>query len=218
MDPQFWHERWRNNEIGFHQDAINVHLQRAWPALGLAAATRIFVPLCGKSRDMLWLAAQGHKVVGVEISPVAASAFFAENSLVASREAAPPFTRWQSGEVTLFEGDFFQLDAERLAPVQGVYDRASLVALPPAMRPRYAQHMARLLATGTPVLLVAFDYPADEMNGPPFCVPHSEVDALFSPYFDIELCYSEDVLEANPRFRERGLTRISEEVYRLVRR
>ncbi len=218
MDPEFWHERWQKNELGFHQDGINAHLQRVWPTLGLDPAARIFVPLCGKSRDMLWLAGQGHKIVGVEISPIAVEAFFNENQLTPTKSVETSFTRWQAGEISLLLGDFFQLEPRHIEPVGGVYDRASLVALPPAMRPRYAQHMAKLLPPGTQTLLVAFDYPQSEMNGPPFSVPKREVESLFSPYFDVELRYSEDILESNPRFRERGLTSMIEEIYRLRRK
>ena len=78
MDTDYWRERWARSETGFHQKEINPHLQRFWSALNLAPGSRVFVPLCGKSRDMLWLRGQGHEVVGVEISPLAVEAFFAE--------------------------------------------------------------------------------------------------------------------------------------------
>jgi thiopurine S-methyltransferase len=78
MDPDFWHERWKTNQIGFHQGEINHCLVRYWPSLGLKTGGRVLVPLCGKSRDMFWLLEQGFAVTGIEISPIAVEAFFAE--------------------------------------------------------------------------------------------------------------------------------------------
>ena len=37
-------------------------------ALGLAKGAAVLVPLCGKSLDLVWLAEQGHAVIGVELA------------------------------------------------------------------------------------------------------------------------------------------------------
>ena len=71
MQPDFWHKRWQIGQIGFHQSAVDRHLKRYWPDLGLAGHSRVFVPLCGKSLDLVWLREQGHFVAGVEISATA---------------------------------------------------------------------------------------------------------------------------------------------------
>jgi thiopurine S-methyltransferase len=84
LQQEFWHERWQQNEIGFHDKEINEHLQQYWPAFNIALNSRIFVPLCGKSKDLLWLLAQGYEVIGVELSPLAVQAFFDENGLSAT--------------------------------------------------------------------------------------------------------------------------------------
>jgi thiopurine S-methyltransferase len=81
MDPDFWHQRWRDNEIGFHQGEPAPLLQKHWPAVAAPAGSRVFVPLAGKSVDMVWLASQGHRVLGVELSPLAVEQFFAEHAL-----------------------------------------------------------------------------------------------------------------------------------------
>src|SRR3546814_2467047 len=81
MDPDFWQQRWRDNRIGFHRDGVLPLLEKHWPSLGLATGSRVFVPLCGKSLDMAWLAARGHRVLGVELSPLAVGQFFDENGL-----------------------------------------------------------------------------------------------------------------------------------------
>ncbi len=218
MEPSFWHARWQSNEIGFHQVEINAHLQNYWPTLHVEAGGCVFVPLCGKSRDLLCLAGQGQRVLGVEISPIAVQDFMRENRLAPVSSQQSPFIEHRSDEITLLEGNFFALNPAQLAGITAVYDRASLIALPPPMRARYARHMALLLRSGVPVLLVTLDYPQPEMDGPPFAVSAAELASLFDEHFQIEALGGQDILAENPRFQARGLSRLSEQVYRLVRR
>ncbi len=215
MKAEFWLERWQRKEIGFHQDEINAHLQEYWGGLRLSAGGEVFVPLCGKSSDMLWLRAQGHRVLGVELSPLAVEDFFLENELKPQVRSAGAFDRWSCDGVSILCGDFFDLEAADVKAVAGVYDRASLVALPQEMRERYAQHLHRILPAGSPMLLVSMDYAQQEMGGPPFAVSEAEVRGLYEAHYAIERLYTLDVLAENPRFRERGLTRLDEVVYRL---
>lgn len=218
MDHDFWQSRWAANEIGFHQTEINPHLQNYWPGLHVAANGCVFVPLCGKSRDMLWLAAQGQAVLGVEISPIAVRDFFTDNRLTPTITQDADFTVYRSAEITLLQGDYFALSATQLENVSAVYDRASLIALPPALRSRYARHMAALLRPEIPILLVTLDYPQSEMSGPPFAVSSAEVSSLFAADFVITPLGGQDILAENPGFQARGLTRLHEQAYRLVRR
>lgn len=217
MDIAFWHERWKQNEIGFHQETFNSHLQEFWPSLGLPAAGRVFVPLCGKSRDLLWLRAQGHSVVGVEVSPIAVSDFFQENRLTTTVTRHESFEAWEADGLTILCGDFFALTPDWFTDVQAVFDRASLIALPPDMRPRYAAHLTGLLPPGARILLVTMEYPAGGMQGPPFSVDESEVRTLYAKHFRVTSLLRQDILTENPRFRERGLTALHEHVYRLER-
>jgi thiopurine S-methyltransferase len=215
---EHWHDRWRRNEIGFHQDIVNPYLIRHWPELGLDAGAPVFVPLCGKSRDMLWLHDRGHPVVGVEISPIAVKDFFAENNLTARPLELPPFAGWAGDGVKILCGDFFDLTPDHLAGTRGMYDRASLIALPEESRRRYAEHLSGLIRPRVPVLLVTLDYPVDEMAGPPFAVREEEVHDLYERCYTVRLLESRQVLDDNPRFREKGLTRLQETVYHLVPR
>jgi thiopurine S-methyltransferase len=215
MKAEFWLERWQRNEIGFHQGEINAHLQEYWSGLHLPEEGGVFVPLCGKSSDMLWLRAQGHRVLGVELSPLAVEDFFLENELKPQVRSHGAFDSWSCDGVTLLCGDFFDLEPADLKGVASVYDRASLVALPPEMREHYAQHLQRILPAQVPMLLVTMDYVQQEMSGPPFAVSEAEVCGLYGVHYAIERLYTLDVLAENPRFRERGLTRLDEVVYRL---
>ena len=128
MNRDFWQARWDEGRIGFHQDDINPYLQRYWPALNVPQGAAVFVPLCGKSRDMLWLRDQGYSVVGVEIVPRAVEAFFAENDLAATHRPHGAFTLWESEGIKIYQGDFFEVTAQDVAGIGAVYDRASLIA------------------------------------------------------------------------------------------
>ncbi len=215
MKAEFWLERWQRNEIGFHQGEINVHLQTFWPQLAVSAGAKVFVPLCGKSSDMLWLRAQGHRVLGVELSPLAVEAFFIENELKPEVRSIGPFERWSCDGLTILCGDFFDLTTADMMQAAAVYDRASLVALPPPMRQEYVRHLQQLFAAPAPMLLVTMDYPQAEMAGPPFAVSAAEVNELYSSHYRIEQCARLDLLEENPQFRDRGLTAMHEVVFTL---
>ncbi len=215
MKAEFWLERWQRNEIGFHQAEINAHLQEYWGRVGLKPGSEVFVPLCGKSNDMLWLRAQEHRVLGVEISPLAVEAFFVENELKPEVRNIGPYERWSCDGVTILCGDFFELEATDLRHIAGVYDRASLVALPLEMREQYAQHLQRILPAGTPMLLVTMDYPQAEMSGPPFAVVEDEVRHFYGARYEIERLYALDILAETPRFRDGGVSRLEEVVYSL---
>jgi len=218
MNRDFWQARWDEGRIGFHQDEINPYLQRYWPSLGVAPGATVFVPLCGKSRDILWLRDQGYSVIGVEIVPRAVAAFFAEDNLRVTQRPHGAFTLWESEGIKIFQGDFFDLGADDVAGIAAVYDRASLIALPPAMRQRYAAHLRSIVPSKMRVLLVTMDYPQAEMDGPPFAVTEQEVALLYQDYFKIELLCSEDILAANPRFQDQGLSRLLEKIYVLAER
>jgi thiopurine S-methyltransferase len=213
MEHDFWQTAWDEGRIGFHQSAVNPYLQRYWSRLNAAHGAKVFVPMCGKSRDMLWLREQGHKVVGVEVVERAVEDFFAENGIDAARRPSGPFVLWSAEDIEIYQGDFFDLTPETAAGIEAVFDRASLIALPPAMRQRYAAHLRAILPAQINVLLVTMEYPQAEMNGPPFAVTENEVAMLYADAFDIERVGSSDVLAANPHFRERGLSRLTEKIY-----
>lgn len=60
METSFWHRRWLNNEIGFHQSEVNPFLLEHFSALQLPPGRRVFVPLCGKTLDIGRLLSQGY--------------------------------------------------------------------------------------------------------------------------------------------------------------
>lgn len=218
MDTKYWRERWQQNRTEFHQDVISPHLQQFLPELKLTPGARVFVPLCGKSKDMLWLSAQGYGVFGIEVSPLAVAAFFGENGLLPQRESRGSFESWRSGTIEIVCGDYFALTPADLAGVAAVYDRAALVALPAEQRRCYAQHMQAVLPAAARILLVTMEYPQAETPGPPFSVDNAELDAFYGEKYLIHELHAEDVLARKPSFKEKGLSRLIERVSLLAPR
>ncbi|WP_300271561.1 thiopurine S-methyltransferase [Halomonas sp.] len=183
-----WLARWREGRIGFHRDAPHPALRRHWPGLAVPAGTKVLVPLCGKSLDMRWLGRQGHPVLGIELSPEAVEQFLAEGGEPVSRYRQAGFEVCRQGSVELWRGDVFHFHIEQAAEIGAFYDRAALIALPPATRQRYAFHLAQLIPPGASGLLIGLERAAgEERSGPPFHVPEEEVRELFEPNFRITL-------------------------------
>ncbi len=179
MKAEFWLERWEKREIGFHQAEINRFLTQYWATLELAKDSSVFVPLCGKSKDMRWLAQQGHHVLGVELSETAVQEFFDEWEVQPTHEHKGPFVCYSAKNIELLVGDFFALTVKDLQEVSGVYDRASLVALPPDMRHDYVKLLGEVLPVKTKKLLISFEYQLGARNGPPFSIDVAAVRSLF---------------------------------------
>ena len=177
MDPDFWRQAWEEGRIGFHQDRVHPELERL-SADWLDGASGVLVPLAGKSHDLPFLA-QRVPTVGVELAERAVAQLHEEHGLAASVDTEGPFRVWRSPGLTLLEGDVFDLDREHVAGLDRVWDRAALVALRPAQRRAYVDHLRGLLPAGSRVLLSAFAYDPTVMDGPPHSVPRDEVEALY---------------------------------------
>jgi thiopurine S-methyltransferase len=221
MDPEFWHQRWRERQIGFHQSSPHPFLERWWPTLAVAPGSRVYVPLCGKSLDMVWLAVRGYAVVGSELSSVAVADFFGEQQPLQRTdvvlESRGPFSVHRAGRYELLQGDALQLTPDLLGPVHAAYDRAALVALPPVMREAYADSFATLMPSGSRTLLVAFEYAQQVKEGPPFSVEPDEVQRLYGATFRVELLERVDIIGESPKFAAAGLDALHEVAYSLTR-
>lgn len=216
MDAAFWHQRWSENRIGFHQSAPTPLLLKHWPTLGVPRGARVFVPLAGKSLDMAWLASQGHGVLGVELSQLAVEQFFAEHGLQPETETTRHGTHYRAGDIELVCGDAFALDADILRDCTAVFDRAALIALPPDLRKRYAGELYSLLPAGCHGLLVTLEYPQHEKDGPPFSVEEDEVNALYSRDWRVELLERRPIPREHPGYVE-GVSKLDTAVYALQR-
>lgn len=217
MHSEFWLQRWREGRTGFHQDSVTPLLREHWGSLALPAGCRVFVPLAGKSLDLAWLAAQGHRVLGVELSPLAVEQFFAGHALVPQVSESRYGMHYRAGGIELICGDAFGLDAEALAGCEAVYDRAALIALPPPMRARYVDELYGRLPTPCRGLLITLEYPQAEKDGPPFSVPESEVRERFGRDWMVTMLARHDILAAQPGFVAEGVTALETVVFRLDR-
>ena len=217
MEPQFWHNRWHSGQIGFHQVSVDGSLLRHWQDLALPRSSRVFVPLCGKSLDLLWLGNQGHAVTGVELSDFALQAFCVENGVPTRRRLALPFDIYESANLQLFGGDFFALTSAILGNVAAVYDRAALISWAPELRVRYVEHLTAITLPGTETLLVTVEYPQAQAPGPPFSLNGGEIRRLYSGRYSIRELDRRDILDSEPRMRARGISSLTEVCYRLTR-
>lgn len=184
MDASFWHRRWELGEIGFHENRPNPFLVSHLAKLNLTAGSRLLLPLCGKTRDIAWLLANGYRVVGVELSALAVNELFRELGITPEIAALETVTHYFAPNLDVFVGDIFEISASHLRAVDAIYDRAALVALPAEVRLRYVSHLTSLTDTA-PQLLIAYEYDASLIDGPPFSVGRDEIEQLFGNRYDL---------------------------------
>lgn len=218
MDAGFWHDRWQRQQISFHRDVPNPSLQ-AWWCEWVPAGARVLVPLCGKSVDIAWLAAQGYEVVGAELSALAVKAFFHEQGLEPQVSQQGEHCLYQAGPVQIWQGDFFTLSPAQVGACTAYYDRAGLIALPPSMRAGYAEHLATLLPSGALGMLIGLDFIQGEIEGPPFATPGKAITELLGMHWALREAGRTDALpEASPRYHQAGLAYLDETTYWLCKR
>tara|TARA_B100000459_G_scaffold147535_1_gene118356 strand:+ start:6386 stop:7021 length:636 start_codon:yes stop_codon:yes gene_type:complete len=207
-----WHQRWAEGRIGFHRSLTNPALTDHWSKLQLDPSTHVLVPLCGKSLDMHWLAQQGHIVNGVEFVEKAVTEFFDDWSRTPQKTVRKFGEKFSAENINMYLADFFKVQPDD-APFSAWYDRAALVALPPSMRKQYVEQLRDLTLPGAKGLMVTFDYPKEEMKGPPFALSDEDVELFFEPFFDIERLQFTDLKEEE----DSELSRCSLSVFMLKR-
>jgi thiopurine S-methyltransferase len=215
MQDKDWLIRWQKNQIGFHDIEVNDHLKRYISDSDLKPGDTIFLPLCGKSADITWLAEQGFKVIGVELSAVAIESYFSELELNYEQFGSGAFIARTSGNIRLLQGSFFDLQREDLGDCRLVYDRASLIALDESTRVRYAQWMQSIMGDKADMLLITLDYSQSEMSGPPFAVSTDEVTRHYGQAYQVDTVLQTEIVDESPRWRAKGLSSLVESVYQL---
>jgi thiopurine S-methyltransferase len=210
-----WRQCWRDRHTDFHQETVNRLLARFWPDLDLPPESRVFVPLCGKSLDMIWLARQGHDVIGVELSPIAVQSFFRENGLTPVQRQVGEFVLWESGKLGILCGDYFSLTQADLGQIDAVYDRAALTALAEGGRSRYVAHLRTVVPGSYMVLLLTVEDAEAGESLHQSRGPANEITALYSKVFDLDLIHVESIYEIDPRSPDQRSQRSEHKVYRL---
>jgi thiopurine S-methyltransferase len=215
QDNHLWLKFWRDERTDFHQSAVNPLLNKFWSSLDLAPGSRVFVPLCGKSLDMIWLVQQGHEVIGVELSPVAVADFFRENGLQPVQRTMGAFTLWSAGKLIILCGDYFALTKADLGRFDTVYDRSALTALPENIRSQYVAQLRRLVPDTARVFLLTVEDAAEHATMLQAAGVDEEIKRLYSAGFEIDLAYVESVFETDPESPELPASRAEYKVYRL---
>jgi len=184
MEPEFWHRRWELKQIAFHEPSGNALLAKWFYELGLVDDQRIFVPLCGKTRDIAWLLSQRLRVVGAELSEKAVRELFQDLEFDPVVSTRGTFKLYSGPNLDVFVGDFFNLSAQVLGLVDAIYDRAALVAMPGNMRGRYCENLVQITSRA-PQLLISFAYDQSLMNGPPFSVDAAQIASHYAAMYEL---------------------------------
>jgi len=220
MEKSFWLKKWEENQIGFHTETVNDLLLAHLGKFNLQKYSNIFVPLCGKSLDLIYLENLGHRVIGVELSEKAVNSFFTENKLSFETKIEGDYTRYSCKDlkIEILQGDFFELNTNLIGPIDFIYDRASLIALPGDMRARYSKIMADITKTNSQILLITTEYDHPEIIGPPFSIKEDEVYRLYKEKFEIIVLERLEKEIASTPFQEKGVKTASRAVYKLIRK
>lgn len=192
MEADFWHQKWETNDIGFHESEPNPSLVNYFNKLALVKGSRLFLPLCGKTLDISWLLANGYRVAGAELSKLAIEQLFAGLGIKPQMVKAGKLEHYSAKNIDIFGGDIFDLTGSLLGPVDAIYDRAALIALPGEMRNRYTAHL-RAITGNAPQLLISCEYDQNAMAGPPFSVSNDEVKQHYKASYAMTLVASTDV-------------------------
>jgi len=205
----FWLDRWQTGRIGFHQEGVESKLIEFWPTL--PKNSRVLVPLCGKSNDLIWLAEQGYQVTGVELSSLAVVQFLGDNDFAydAHQEGDLKIYTVKELPLRIIEGDYFSFQENGF---DACYDRAAMVAMPDSKRAHYTSHTLERLSKKAFVLVISLRYDGIK-NSPPFSLEDTSVSALWGN--NIKKIASEDLAQTNPRYKEQGHTFFEESTWHI---
>lgn len=192
MEASFWHQIWAEGDIAFHNKKAHPFLIEHLAKLQLVNNSRVFLPLCGKTRDIAWLLSQGYQVVGAELSEFAICELFEELGLQPQVIQEGAFKRYQSPDIDIWVGNIFDIKAADIGQVDAIYDRAALVALPLKMRPLYSAHLITL-SQGAAQLLITFEYEQQQLDGPPFSITEPELLTHYAASYHIKRIVNKDV-------------------------
>ena len=203
-----WKQSWKDGRIGFHLPNTNPNLVKY--AHLLEECTNIFVPLCGKTLDMHFLHEQGHHIFGVELVQQAIADFFAEWNVSPTIENK----HYSHAGITLIESNIFAIQASDLPTLHGIFDRAALVALPPDIRSQYVEHLLSLLSPNGTILLITYDMPHPQEEGPPFPVRKHDIPILFKNAASVQLLEEiHNTAKEEPRLALRGVDWSKEHIW-----
>lgn len=192
MEENFWHQKWERGDIAFHESEANPFLIEHFKKLNLPKDSRVFLPLCGKTRDVAWLLACGYRVVGAELSELAINELFKDLVLAPEISRIGELIRYSANNIDILLGDIFAVSVDYLGPVSAIYDRAALVALPAGIRAHYTSHLINI-SDAAPQLLITYEYNQQLIDGPPFSVNEDEVKQHYGTRYHLKSVESKNV-------------------------
>ena len=205
-----WKQSWNDGKTGFHLSKTNPSLEQY--AHLLDQEHTILVPLCGKTLDMHFLHNRNHSVVGIELVPQAINDFFQEWGVVPTTHQ----NRFNHERITVINSNIFAIQSQDLPTIDGIFDRAALVALPTSIRVQYAAHLLSLLKDGGTLLLITYDMPRPQDQGPPFTVRQHDVPHLFKHASSVELLKEiHNTPQDEPRLISRGVAWSKEHIWKI---
>ena len=211
MENSFWHKCWERNMLGFHQHDVHPLLSQYFEKMLVSTDKHVFVPLCGKTLDMIYLA-RFMKVTGNELSAIACRDFFVENNLAFQQQTLGEYEHYNCQELTLLQGDYFKLSADFIDNVDWIYDRAALIALPKTMQQQYVEHLKSFFSSQTRMFLVTVEFPQAQLSGPPFAVTETDVNSLFSD-FNVEYIATHEIKDKQFAQRQFEVDYLLEKLY-----
>ena len=159
----FWSERFDRRFTPWERHGVPQRLREF--VLAAPAPLSTFIPGCGSGHDVGFLADAGWDVCAIDFSVAAVAAAHAQLGPHAAR---------------VRQADFFAYDPPQ--PLQLIYERAFVCALPRTMWPRIIERYAALLPSGA--LLAGFFFFDTTPKGPPFGAGAGVLEALLTLAFE----------------------------------
>jgi len=209
---QLWDMLYQEGKDEWTKEAVDQELLKFRSTLTESkTGLDIFLPMCGKTKVMLSLAEEGHRVVGIEWSKVAVEQFFEENNLEYTTQLCSiggtdiPKYKAKKKEVIIYCGDFFAFKQHKLGPFDCVFDHGALgcfdFQIEANLRTTYTEIINSFTKPGGRILLSIFDYEHSEHPTIPFAVTEAEVGVLYQKHFNLQLLQELDAKQAMDAFK-----------------
>jgi thiopurine S-methyltransferase len=213
MEPEFWQRTWQeeSTRTSFHRPDIHPHVQQ-YATPQMLENKRVLIPLCGKTKDMLWFQRFASQVIGVELVEKPIMQFFSENNL--DYQKIDP-SRYEAERITLLHKNIFDTQLDDVGTIDLVYDRAALVALPIPMRLEYVRKIDSLLPVKATILLNIIEY-QPELPVPPFSITPEEIRQYYGTGYTIEHLEQPE-MPRHGMIRKFGLAYLKEHFFRLTK-
>jgi thiopurine S-methyltransferase len=191
---QLWDKLYEAKKDEWTSEKVDKEVFKFYDVLvnGSKTGLAILVPMCGKSRIMLWFAERGHRVVGIEWSELAVKQFFEENGLAYSTKSCriggiemSVYTGHDIA-ITIYCGDLFAFKEDNLGGFDCIFDHGSIGSFDftDIKRTVYADLMNAFTKPGGRMVISFFDYEHSEHPIVPFAVTEEEVTTLYKEHFN----------------------------------